>query len=140
MKIRRQFDWEQKLDAYVASVTANPFDWKVWRCCDFACGAVGVMTGEKPKTPPIPTREPDALRYMLHSGASGTIRAVDEALSPFDLADHPKGGEDGDVIFFFTTRLRQGLGLFFKGRVLGPGPSGLYWIDPALVRRTWRIL
>lgn len=130
----RYQDWPQRLDAYIESRRATPFEYGSHDCCLFADGAVVAITGESRMA---------SFDYTSRLGAERLIRGAGtlDALVNRALGEpvHPSQAGRGDVVM---ADLEHGATV---GVCLGAvcafaaEPTGMTFRPRATVRAAWRI-
>lgn len=112
---------------YIAANLSTPFAWGAWDCVHFAAGWAHVVTGRDYlegmrgwKT------EQGAARAIKRAG--GLAAALDSRLNRI----HPNLAKDGDVALY-----KGALCLFSGPHIVGPGPTGLIFIDRTEAECAW---
>jgi hypothetical protein len=115
------------LHEYITSNLRKPFEWGQHDCVLFAIGWLNQATGKDwlEEFPKWATAK-EALRSVESLG--GLKAAADARLKPI----HPNLARDGDIALYDGC-----LCLFSGAHVVGPGPSGLTFVDRTRAECAW---
>jgi hypothetical protein len=128
-------DWQERLEALIASRIDAPFAWGVNDCCLFAADAVFAMTGHDPAADARGTYsdERSAMRVLRDMGGLEGIastRAGGEEISPMRA-------RVGDVVLGKLDR--ECLGICGGATWHGPGADGLVSAPMTAALKAWRV-
>ena len=128
-------DWQERLEALIASRIDAPFAWGFNDCCLFAADAVQAMTGYDPAADARGT-------YADERGALNCIRMMGGLES---IAETRSGGVEvppqmarvGDVVLGFMGR--ECLGICGGAHWHAPGAAGLASAPMSTASKAWRV-
>ena len=130
----RAYDWPQRLEDYVESCRATPFQWGTHDCCRFAAGAVHAMTEVDPMAAYRYANEIGARRLIRKAGSLDALvhRVLGDPLPTVAAAGR------GDVVIA-DLDLGPTVGVALGGVAAFAAPVGLLFIPTNQARVAWRI-
>ncbi len=132
----RLADWRTRLDAYLASVAAEPFQYGRLDCALFAAGAVEAMTGGDPVAGIGPyTTLKGGLKALSKAGFRSPEHVVGLHFDPVPTAL----AQVGDIAAVEQTEGMPALGIVAGEVIAVLRPEGLGWLPRMQATDAWAV-
>lgn len=133
-------NWPERLDRYLQTADATPFDWTHANCLLFCAGAVHAVTGHDPGAPACRADDEADAAARLHA-AGGLLAVLTAALGR--PVQNARTGRRGDIALADVIgpdgRVQPAPGVVLGDRVAFMAADGLGTLPLAACRLVWRV-